>query len=117
MRYLPDIFWIAESRCTGKARWYKTEIELFKEIEHNDNSECVVKYEAYQKLKSDLAKANARIEEQARAITDADKLLEKGRLLLSDNAAMLRRKDQIIKSLNAKLKRFDPHFKELAEGE
>lgn len=49
----PREFWITESRCTGKQKAHKTQLECWGEIQHNDNEYHVIEYAAYEKLKAE----------------------------------------------------------------
>lgn len=54
----PREFWITESRCTGKQKAHKTQLECWGEIQHNDNEYHVIEYAAYEKLKTENERLN-----------------------------------------------------------
>lgn len=56
----PREFWITESRCTGKQKAHKTQLECWGEIQHNDNEYHVIEYAFYEKLKAELAESEAK---------------------------------------------------------
>lgn len=54
----PREFWITESRCTGKQKAHKTQLECWGEIQHNDNEYHVIEYAFYEKLKAENERLN-----------------------------------------------------------
>jgi hypothetical protein len=55
------MFYITESRCTGKARWYANEVDVYGEIEPNEDCVRVVKYEEYERVLKDMKRLQAEL--------------------------------------------------------
>lgn len=56
-------FYITESRCTGKSKAHKTQLECWNEIQHNDNEIHVIEHSAYDALEAKLKIAVTAINE------------------------------------------------------
>lgn len=85
----PREFWITESRCTGKQKAHKTQLECWGEIQHNDNECHVIEYAFYEKLKAENERLREQLHDSDMDIraTDDWLKLEAERDALKDNLA------------------------------
>lgn len=63
-------FWILESRCTGKSKPYKTQLECWGEIQHNENEIHVIEYSAYKSILKELSDLKALRKKKVQAICE-----------------------------------------------